>query len=65
MCYNSISALLADVFEMACDHVSQFWGVPKICVQEGYKSLYICPDRTVHERKSYKPLLDQQNTDIW
>ena len=40
------------------DHVAQVLrSARRLRTIEGYKSVYICPDRTVQERKSYKTLL--------
>ena len=40
------------------DHVAQVLrSARRLQTIEGYKSVYICPDRTVQERKSYKTLL--------
>ena len=42
------------------DHVAQVLRSAKwLHTKEGYKSVYICPDRTVQERKSCKILSDQ------
>ena len=42
------------------DHVAQVLrSAKKLHTKVGYKSVYVCPDRTVQERKSYKILLDQ------
>ena len=42
------------------DHVAQVLrSAKRLHTKEGYKSVYICPDRTVQERKSFKILLDQ------
>ena len=42
------------------DHVAQVLrSAKKLHTIEGYKSVYICPDRTVQERKSYRLLMDQ------
>ena len=42
------------------DHVAQVLrSARKLHTTEGYKSIYICPDRTVQERKSYKTLLEK------
>ena len=30
--------------------------------KEGYKSVYICPDRTVEERRAYKKLVEELRT---
>ena len=42
------------------DHVAQVLrSAKRLHTKEGYKAVYICPDRTVQERKSYKIMLDQ------
>ena len=42
------------------DHVAQVLrSAKRLHTKEGFKSVYICPDRTVQERKSFKILLDQ------
>ena len=42
------------------DHVAQgLRSARRLHTIEGYKSVYICPDRTVQERKSYKTLLEK------
>ena len=42
------------------DHVAQVLrSAKRLHTKEGYKSVYLCPDRTVQERKSFKKLLDQ------
>ena len=42
------------------DHVAQVLRNARgLHTKEGYKSIYICPDRTVQERKSYKTLLEK------
>ena len=42
------------------DHVAQVLrNARKLRTKEGYKCVYICPDRTVEERKAYKKLLEQ------
>ena len=42
------------------DHVAQVLrSAKRLHTKDGYKSVYLCPDRTVQERKSFKKLLDQ------
>ena len=42
------------------DHVNQVLrNARKLHSKEGYRSVYICPDRTVKERRAYKKLLEQ------
>ncbi len=42
------------------DHVAQVLrNARQLRTTEGYKSVYICPDRTVEESKAYKKLLEQ------
>ncbi len=42
------------------DHVAQVLrNARKLHTKEGYKSVYIRPDRTVQERKAFKMLFDQ------
>ena len=42
------------------DHVAQVLrSAKRLHTKDGYKSVYLCPDRTVEERKSFKKLLDQ------
>ncbi len=42
------------------DHVSEILRKTKrLRTKEGYKSVYICPDRSVEERKTLKKLLDE------
>ncbi len=42
------------------DHVAQVLrNAKQLRTEEGYKSVYICPDRTVEERRAYKKLLEQ------
>ncbi|KAL5260733.1 hypothetical protein ACHWQZ_G010775 [Mnemiopsis leidyi] len=42
------------------DHVAQVLrSANRLHTKEGYKSVYICPDRTVQERRTYKILLVQ------
>ncbi|KAL5250473.1 hypothetical protein ACHWQZ_G016267 [Mnemiopsis leidyi] len=42
------------------DHVAQVLrSAKRLHTKEGYKSVYICPDRTVQERKAFKILVDQ------
>ena len=42
------------------DHVAQVLrSAKRFHTKDGYKSVYLCPDRTVEERKSFKKLLDQ------
>ena len=48
-------------FSLSCsDHVMQILrNVKKLRTKEGFKSVYICPDRSVAERKAYKKLYDE------
>ena len=42
------------------DHVAQVLrSAERLHTKEGYRSVYICSDRTVEEKKSIKILLDQ------
>ena len=42
------------------DHVTQVLRSAKqLHSKDGYRSVYLCPDRTVQERKCFKKLLDQ------
>ena len=42
------------------DHVAQVLrSAKRLHSKEGYKAVYICPDRSVQERRSFKILLDQ------
>ena len=42
------------------EHVAQVLRSAKqLRTKSGFKSVYICPDRTVEERKAYKRLLEQ------
>ena len=42
------------------DHVAQVLrSAKRLHTKEGYKSVEICPDRTVQERKAFKILVDQ------
>ena len=42
------------------DHVNQVLrNARKLHSKEGYRSVYICPDRTAEERRAYKKLLEQ------
>ena len=48
-------------FSLTCsDHVKQVLRCAKqLRTKEGFSTVYICPDRTVEERRAYKKLLDQ------
>ena len=42
------------------DHAAQLIrNAKKLRTKEGYRSVYICPDRTVAERKAYKKLVEE------
>ena len=44
------------------DHVAQLLRSAKLLrTKDGYRSIYICPDRTVEECKAFKKLVDELN----